>query len=346
MATTTPIKLHPLLSKTHIQYLYDLRDDKKQSEKLGHWMSSHLRVSGIYWGLGALRLLDSAKTSKPQEQIESEKCEEEKLIQFCLACHLLYTLSAVQILTMLGAENRMKSKDKTAAWVAGLQNKQDGSFVGDRWGEVDTRFSYSALNCLALLGKLDLVDMDSAVAFVKRCQNWDGGFGVTPSAESHAGQIFCCIGALSIAQRLHEIDRDRVAWWLAERQLPSGGLNGRPEKKADVCYSWWVLSSLSMLNRIDWIDRDALVRFVLLCQDEEDGGISDKPGNQPDVYHTFFGAAGLSLLKWTGGSSNEETVVVDPAADLKLPLPEIDPTFAMPPSTLERLGIEKRGLKN
>lgn len=312
-------------------------------------MGSHLRVSGIYWGLSALKLLTPSSDLNATAEAE----EEEKIVQFTLACqnadggfggnvghdsHLLYTLSAVQVLAILGAEHRMKyDKDVTAEWVANLQRDDDGSFVGDRWGEVDTRFSYSALNCLALLGKLDKVkNTDKAVEFVKRCQNWDGGFGVSPAAESHAGQIFCCIGALSIAKRLDEIDRDRVAWWLAERQLPSGGLNGRPEKKADVCYSWWVLSSLAMLGRIDWIDRDKLITFIMLCQDNDDGGIADKPGNQPDVYHTFFGACGLSLLKWVDedgdGEKNNSC------------LPAIDPTFAMPPEVLERLGIEKRGL--
>jgi geranylgeranyl transferase type-2 subunit beta len=33
----------------------------------------------------------------------------------------------------------------------------------------------------------------------------------------------------------------------------------------------------------------------LNCQDS-DGGISDRPGNTPDVFHTFFGLAALSLL--------------------------------------------------
>ena len=32
------------------------------------------------------------------------------------------------------------------------------------------------------------------------------------------------------------------------------------------------------------------------CQDEEDGGIAERPGNLADIFHTFFGVAGLSLL--------------------------------------------------
>ena len=82
------------------------------------------------------------------------------------------------------------------------------------------------------------------------CRNFDGGFGAVPGAESHAGQIFCCVGALSIGNALHYVDEDLLGWWLSERQCDSGGLNGRPEKQADVCYSWWILSSLSILGRV------------------------------------------------------------------------------------------------
>jgi prenyltransferase beta subunit len=83
-----------------------------------------------------------------------------------------------------------------------------------------------------------------------RCRNFDGGFGAVPGAESHAGQIFCCVGALSIAGALSSVNQDLLGWWLSERQCDSGGLNGRPEKQPDVCYSWWILSTLSILGRV------------------------------------------------------------------------------------------------
>lgn len=112
--------------------------------------------------------------------------------------------------------------------------------------------------------------MDDAANFVLSCMNFDGGFGVVPGSESHAGQIYCCVGALAIAgksarrshgagfrrtprslpfwgadlycvwfgalmnlfwaEQLHRVDVDLLGWWLAERQLPAGGFNGRPEK--------------------------------------------------------------------------------------------------------------------
>jgi prenyltransferase beta subunit len=139
--------------------------------------------------------------------------------------------------------------------LAGYFNSNLDAFIG----EIDTRFSYCALSCLALLGELHpstgecLIDVPGAVDFVSRCRNFDGGFGAVPGAESHAGQIFCCVGALSIAGALDRVDRDLLGWWLSERQCDSGGLNGRPEKQADVCYSWWILSCLRILGRVSLV---------------------------------------------------------------------------------------------
>ncbi len=202
--------------------------------------------------------------------------------------------------------------------IANLQNRETGTFAGDEWGEEDTRFLYGALNALSLLGLLDLVDVDKAVAHVAACANFDGGYGVSPGAESHAGQIFTCVAALTIAGRQDLIDKERLGRWLSERQIAGGGLNGRPEKKEDVCYSWWVLSSLEMIGKTHWIDRDQLVGFILRCQDPERGGISDRPGDMVDVWHTVFGLTGLSLLKYPG-------------------LQPVDEVYCMPKSTTARV---------
>ena len=55
-----------------------------------------------------------------------------------------------------------------------------------------------------------------------------------------------------------------------------------------------------MMERPDYINLEALRKYILHCQDlEEDGtggGIADRPGNETDVFHTFFGLAALSLM--------------------------------------------------
>lgn len=236
---------------------------------------------------------------------------------------MLYTSYAIQILTMVDGleelEKRMHDgKMKVARFIAGLQ-QPNGTFAGDEWGETDTRFLYGALNALSLLGLLPhqqpdqppLINVSAAVDYVKACQNFDGGFGLAPGAESHSGQCFTCIGALSITGELDsylgEDGKDRLGAWLSERQLASGGLNGRPEKLVDVCYSWWVMSGMALIDRLHWIDKDKLTAFILQCQDPIQGGIADRPGDMVDVFHTVFGVAGLSLLGYPG------LVDVDPA---------------------------------
>ena len=126
------------------------------------------------------------------------------------------------------------------------------------------------------------------------------------------------MAALAIAKRLDLVDTDKLGQWLSERQVPCGGLNGRPEKKEDVCYSWWVLSSLAIIERDHWIDRNGLIRFILSCQDTENGGISDRPGDMVDVWHTCFGVAGLSLLGY---------------ADMDI----VDPVYCMPKAIVNRV---------
>lgn len=42
------------------------------------------------------------------------------------------------------------------------------------------------------------------------------------------------------------------------------------------------------------------VMLTIFAKDTEHGGISDRPGDMVDVFHTVFGVAGLSLLDYPG----------------------------------------------
>ncbi len=53
-------------------------------------------------------------------------------------------------------------------------------------------------------------------------------------------------------------------------------------------------------------------------QDEARGGISDRPEDMVDVFHTFFGIAGLSLMQ-------------------KGDLVDIDPIYALPKTVVAEL---------
>ena len=82
--------------------------------------------------------------------------------------HVLYTLSAIQILALCGALDRI-DKNRVGKFVSSLQ-QEDGSFFGDQWGEVDTRFSYCSASALSLLGLLtpEHINIPKAVEFLAK----------------------------------------------------------------------------------------------------------------------------------------------------------------------------------
>lgn len=49
------------------------------------------------------------------------------------------------------------------------------------------RFSYCALLCCSILGRLPQLDVPKAVDYVAACKNFDGGFGCTPGRCSGLG---------------------------------------------------------------------------------------------------------------------------------------------------------------
>lgn len=221
-----------LVEEAHKAYIRRLSGRREGGFE--HWATEHLRMSGLYWGLCALDMLDALPPPHPtrrpppasaaEEGPESSPCappasgqagspdeegpSREELVAWVMACqcenggfggsvghdpHLLYTLSAVQVrpflpptrskrglrfddggfvhggpwlqvLAILDAMDAL-DRDRTATYVASLQ-RPDGAFMGDEWGEVDTRFVYCALNCLSLLGRLPVRLASSLSAWV------------------------------------------------------------------------------------------------------------------------------------------------------------------------------------
>lgn len=82
-------------------------------------------------------------------------------------------------------------------------------------------------------------------------------------------------------------------------------------------------------------------------QDPEHGGIADRPDNVADVFHTFFGVAGLSLLGYRlgedSGVQDEEaqgSSDVAPTSSKGSLLQEIDPVYALPAKVTKKLGLQ------
>lgn len=180
----------------HVKYIKKVASDTESFEFL---VSQYLRLSGVYWGMTAMSILGKDM---------NVDMDGPGIVEWVLTCqdpvsgglgfihysyifsllslitlsyvrnrfggsaghdpHILYTLSALQVLLLCDQLGRIDI-EKVASFVASLQNA-DGSFKGDEWGEVDTRFSYCALSSLSILGKLNsgIINLPKAVDFISR----------------------------------------------------------------------------------------------------------------------------------------------------------------------------------
>lgn len=97
-------ELTELLIPLHVKYIQSL-DTRK--DDLEYWLTEHLRVNGIYWGLTALDLMnhiDALPRDKVITYVKSLQCEDggfggDKFHD----SHMTHTLSAVQVLITLEA---------------------------------------------------------------------------------------------------------------------------------------------------------------------------------------------------------------------------------------------------
>jgi geranylgeranyl transferase type-2 subunit beta len=98
---------HDLHLDKHVQYIVSL---DKRTDEYEYWLTEHLRLSGVYWGLTALHILG-----------HQDALPRDELVAFTMSCwhpesggfgaapghdpHMLYTCSAIQILAMADALN-------------------------------------------------------------------------------------------------------------------------------------------------------------------------------------------------------------------------------------------------
>ncbi|XP_030930936.1 geranylgeranyl transferase type-2 subunit beta-like [Quercus lobata] len=187
-----------LAAEKHVQYILSV---EKRKDDFVSVVMEHLRMNGAYWGLTTLDFLGKLDTVDVEEVVSwVMKCQHQSGGfggNIGHDPHVLYTLSAVQVLALF---DKLNVLDIDKSDIAGLQY-EDGSFSGDIWGEVDTRYSFPfcfviwpvtvlgvLLYCNMLSLNIDKINVEKAVSYIVSCKNLDGGFGCTLGGESHAGQ--------------------------------------------------------------------------------------------------------------------------------------------------------------
>jgi len=218
------------------------------------------------------------------------------------------TYTALASLLILGDDLTRVYREGVLLQLKSLQARDGSYWSSSEQAERDMRFVFCAAAISTMLQDWSGVDVNVMVDFILRSQAWDGGFAQAPGLEGHGGSTFCAVAALALANRLDCLPKKRrseLEYWLLQRQGISG-FQGRPDKPPDSCYSFWVGGALAILGSYDKCDSDMAARFVLTCQSSY-GGFSKWPTSTatPDILHTHYSLAGLSLACEQGSGSGQ-----------------------------------------
>lgn len=218
--------------------------------------------------------------------------------------HLASTYAAVSALVVLGTREAyaaIRPKDLRRFFLK--MKCADGGFLISSSGEKDVRALYSAMASASMAGILDEELTANVGEYVLGLQSFDGGLGGEPGTEAHGGNTFCGIAGAALAGALSHLETETVVDWAAMRQCRlEGGFCGRTNKLVDSCYSFWVGALFPILDASVAFDAEALQKYILVCCQEDGGGLRDKPGVRADYHHTCYALCGLSIAQHYGGA--------------------------------------------
>ncbi|CAM9665926.1 unnamed protein product [Ascophyllum nodosum] len=237
--------------------------------------------------------------------------------------NLAMTYSALATLVALGGDIAGVGGEAILQELRSLQ-QQDGSFQASASDSTcDLRFTYCACAVSSMLKNWDGVDRHKTVAYINRCYSFDGGVGLAPGRESCAGSTYCAVASMELMGVLHGLSparREGLVEWCVNRQRD--GFQSRPNKvSSDSCCSFWVGATLDLLGEMGLVDRAPARQFHMSCQNKVlAGGFAKAPDLLPDLLHSFYSVAWLSLSQELEAEEIDVSLGITKRARALLPL--------------------------
>lgn len=290
----------------HLAFILKLQNIEDSYE---YCQTEHLRMQVLYWALCALALLD---------EIDSiDKIKQKEMIEFVLNCfddesggfggnlnhdpHLLNTLSAIQILLLLNKNKNiyqilpLNQIIKIVEYIKSLQ-KSDGSFTGDKWGEVEWFFY------------LNLLCKDIGVYFLKyifyenkakRKKN-KNKTKIFNFSKVDTRFTYAAVNGLSLLGGLSEINKEKCIEFLIECRNFDGGFGTIPYAESHSGMVFCCVGSLAILDSLSEVDIDVLnwwlcERQVKSKNIEYDGGLNGRPEKLSDTCYSWWVLSAMSI---------------------------------------------------
>jgi protein farnesyltransferase subunit beta len=179
----------------------------------------------------------------------------------------------------------------------------EGGFGGEPFTEAHGGYAYCAVAALELVGQLNDtagVDMSSLRSWlVRRQMSYEGGFSGRSNKLVDGCYSFWQGGALAIVSA-HYGSSSPSPQHHQSQSTTSAEDPWLPSQQSDG------MSSSSPLSYALLFDKPMLQRYILLCAQDVNGGLRDKPSKPRDFYHTCYNLSGLSLAQHCGSASKDD----------------------------------------
>uniref|UniRef100_A0AC35U775 Protein geranylgeranyltransferase type I n=1 Tax=Rhabditophanes sp. KR3021 TaxID=114890 RepID=A0AC35U775_9BILA len=224
--------------------------------------------------------------------------------------HLAQTYSSLCCLISLGDDLSRVDKANILINVGKCQNTNGSFRVSIHEDDYDLRMTFCAISICYILDDFSTISVPKACAFIMSCYSFQGGFAQQPNNEAHGGSTYCAVASLILMGKLDDtamcpgLNKQRLITWAL--MLQKEGFSGRANKEEDSCYSFWVGGTLEMLGASKYIDYNKLHNYLTDCAFGSHGGFSKQPGLNPDILHTYFSIAALSIMSQNDQSNNYE----------------------------------------
>lgn len=190
----------------------------------------------------------------------------------------------------------------TIDFVASCQT-YEGGFGGEPFTEAHGGYAYCAVAALQLANQMGAIDRSALLGWLARRQmGYEGGFSGRANKLVDGCYSFWQGGAMAIVSSHYgttsshvDGDGDEIMSHLGGRGdiwLPTSDGDGNVKEPA----------SYALL-----FDKPMLQRYILLCAQDVNGGLRDKPSKPRDFYHSCYNLSGLSLSQHSGQAGASTT---------------------------------------
>ncbi|MED6127533.1 hypothetical protein PIB30_088871 [Stylosanthes scabra] len=190
----------------------------------------------------------------------------------------------------------------------------EGGIAGEPGSEAHGGYTFCGLAAMILIGEVNRLDLPRLIEWAVFRQGKECGFQGRTNKLVDGCYSFWQGGAVALLQRLDSVINKQMseALNISDIAEEKESLDGTSSDAA--CYRWHEGMSESCsadfknigYNFInEWRAKDplfhsiALQQYILLCAQEQDGGLRDKPGKRRDHYHTCYCLSGLSLCQYS-----------------------------------------------